>query len=74
MNWDVHSVEQLDSGYWVRLFIRFRIPTDCIQKSFVLSARTKQLRELLNGFLKTEKSCWAAHVCLTSDNNNSNFA
>lgn len=55
MNLDVHSVEQLDSGCWVRLFIRFRIPTDCIQKSFILSARMKQLRELLNGFLMKEK-------------------
>ena len=55
MNWDVHSVEQLDSGCWVRPFIRFRIPTDCTQKPFFLSARMKQLTELLNGFLMTAK-------------------
>jgi hypothetical protein len=55
MNRDALSAEQLDSGYWVRLFIRFRIPTERILKSLVLSARLKQLRELLNGFLMTAK-------------------
>jgi hypothetical protein len=55
MKRDAHSAEQLDSGCWVRRFIRFRIPTERIIKSLVLSARMKQLRELLNGFLMTAK-------------------
>jgi len=54
-NRDAHSAEQLDSDCWVRSFIRFRIPTERILKPLVLSARMKQLRELLNGFLMTAK-------------------